>query len=672
MLSRHLKYPLVFRLVIPVITLLAAAIGPVPLAAAHDGEPPPHFEPSECPFTPPFGVTIKCGYLSVPENRSIPDSPTIRLAVAIIKSRSEHPAPDPVIYLEGGPGVSALDGVSYWAMMPFLENRDFILVDQRGTGYSEPGLHCPEYDDLISDTLDDLLDNEEAIRLTKEASLACRDRLLEKGIDLSAYNSAESAADLADLRIALGYKEWNLYGISYGTRLAQTIMRDHPEGIRSVILDSTVPIAANTYEAWPETTPEVFTTFFNGCAADPACSRAFPDLEAHFYELVDQADEEPLVLRMTNPYTEEPVDVPFTGDALINTIFGALYDSGLIPYVPLIIERAYQGDTRLLERYAELDLMLDAETDFSIGMYYSVECYEEVPFNEYGIAQQASERHPELNKLIVNESDFLICPEWGVEQASPLENEPVTSPIPTLVLAGEYDPITPVTWGQMTAETLPNSYFFSFPGLGHGTTLMDCPQSIAMHFIASPMRRPNASCLRYMEGPEFVTGITTAPGIYDMLQAYLLDADGWQYLLLVTSLLIFGSAAILWPMLRIAHYIRQKPNKPPRRLKAAAWLAALLGAWNLLFLLGLAVITMMVIIHDEVLLFFGLPRWAFPLLLMPVISALLTAALLGLNLVVWRETYWKLPGKLFYSVIALGAVLFTGWLINWQFIRLPF
>src|SRR5579859_2041292 len=197
----------------------------------------PSYEQAECPYAKPAGHTVECGYLTVPEDRSNPSNGNVvKLAVAVFKSNSSTPQPDPVIYLEGGPGGRSLsdDGVDYYindAFAPLLDKRDVILFDQRGTGYSTPSLACPEYFDANWNNEDKNLSAKAWEPITTQAVQDCHDRLVKQGVNLSDFNSAESAADVSDLRVALGYKEWNLYGISYGTRLGLTIMRDFPQGI---------------------------------------------------------------------------------------------------------------------------------------------------------------------------------------------------------------------------------------------------------------------------------------------------------------------------------------------------------------------------------------------------------------------------------------------------------
>jgi pimeloyl-ACP methyl ester carboxylesterase len=210
------------------------------------------FKPAECQFTVPAGQQPQWGYVAVPEDHSDPDGPTILLHVAIFKSVNPSEESDAVVYLSGGPGEVALEGLQFTfgiVFDEFIQNHDLIVFDQRGTGYSRPALDCPELTEIGEQELDEDLDPEESIAIQLEAFQECRDRLVAEGVNLDVFNSTQSAADVDLLREALGYEEWNIYGISYGTRLAQTVMRDHPDGIRSVILDSPYPLEANLYES---------------------------------------------------------------------------------------------------------------------------------------------------------------------------------------------------------------------------------------------------------------------------------------------------------------------------------------------------------------------------------------------------------------------------------------
>lgn len=482
-----------------VVSLLLASCtnGPTPTSGAptpiQSGVP--GFEPADCWFDEPSGQTAECGYLVVPEDRSQPDGKTIKLAVARFKSDSSNPQPDPIVYLEGGPGGSPLRSfIPQFNVLfgPLLEERDLILFDQRGTGYSQPALDCPEYKQVTLDLLDDDIPTEEAEELSNQALLACRERLANEGVNLSAYNSAENAADLNDLRNALGIEQWNLYGISYGTRLALTEIRDFPEGLRSVVIDSVYPPQVSLFASTAANGARAFDVLFESCASDAACNAAFPDLQNVFFDLVERFNREPATFT-TRLHSGETYDVVMNGDGLMGLTFQTLYATSLLPYLPRMIYQMRDGNTALpaaLE--GEFLSQLD---DISYGMYYSVQCDEEVPFTTPEELAEATGPYPDYAPL-ASEDVFPLCQNWGVGEPDPVENEPVRGDVATLILAGEFDPITPPSWGQLAAETLSNSFFFELPNAGHGSSLtVDCPRSLLLAFLDNPQAEPEASCI---------------------------------------------------------------------------------------------------------------------------------------------------------------------------------
>jgi pimeloyl-ACP methyl ester carboxylesterase len=447
-----------------------------------------YFEEADCPVDPIDSSRVTCGYLIVPENRDDPNSPTIELPIAILASSSANPAPDPILFLQGGPGGSGLEDIEGWLESPYLEERDIILFDQRGTGLAYPTLDCPEVDEYDSNL---------------DAMQACHDRLQDEGVDTSQYNSAANAADVADMRLALGIEEWNLLGVSYGTRLAMTVMRDYPAGIRSVILDSPYPPNVQAYSEQAINALLAIDTLFAGCRADAECDDAFPDLEAIFYELVADLNDNPVELE----------GELYDGATLVNGIFSALYDVTAIPWLPVVIYEAYEGNYDPLleftgEGYGRFQFQNDEiDTSDSEGMFYSVECHEEIPFNDYDTAVASIDDYPESARIgLLADIDelFAICDFWNAGQPANIENNPVRSSIPTLILVGEYDPVTPPPWAQAAAAQLSQVFTYVFPGVGHAVLDSgDCAQNLIIDFLDNPTREPNAACVDDMEGPLF-------------------------------------------------------------------------------------------------------------------------------------------------------------------------
>ncbi|UCD08109.1 MAG: alpha/beta fold hydrolase [Dehalococcoidales bacterium] len=470
----------------------------------------PEYETVDCPFTVPQGTEVECGCMTVPENRNQPDGNQVSIQFAIFRSKSRDPEPDPIVYLAGGPGEHALESVSLTfdkRFAPLTENRDLIVFDQRGTGYSEPALECPELIDLAYELLDQDLESEEAITLENEATRECYERLNEQGIDLSSYNSVESAADLNDLRLALGYDEWNLFGISYGTRLALTAMRDYPDGIRSVILNSTVPLQADLYSEMPAAFDRALNVLFGSCAGDPEANKAYPDLRKVFFETIDQLNDSPAEFTAIHPLNGESYDVLMSGNNFFNFVISTLYSTEVIPLVPKVIFDTHTGNYDTLALLVGSNL-LNMELRSS-GMHYSVQCNEELPFTTQEDITASLEEYTEIREYLedsLEESSLAICEYWTGTTPDPVENEPVHSDIPTLILSGEFDPITPPAWGRLAAETLTNSWFIEFPGLSHDVLVSgnECPLDIALEFLDNPHSEPGRTCLAEVESPDYV------------------------------------------------------------------------------------------------------------------------------------------------------------------------
>lgn len=478
----------------------------------------PTFRDSRCLFTQPDGQAARCGWLEVPEDRSDPDGTQIELHVAIFESTDSGAPDDPIVFLDGGPGVSTLGALQFqfpvvWA--PLLENRDLILFDQRGIGLSRPALDCHEVIDAGRDALRDTPPVDELRRSQIEALTDCRARLVDDGIDLDQYNTAENAADVADLRIALEVEEWNILGISYGTRLAQTVMRDHPEGVRSVILDSTYPLGVSLAEEGPIDLARSLDELWEGCATDSACAAHFTDLEGRFYELADQLREAPQPVVFPDLSTGQSSETRIDDSTLIGLTFQSLYSPELISVLPLFIEQLEQGTTSTA---ATLFTTATLNSDLvSVGMQFSVQCSGDVPRASASAVADAAADYPGLaaffaSPSIISDYVFDACAAWQVEPL-PASDEPLVSDIPTLVMAGEYDPITPPRFGDQVAASLANASFHEFPGLGHGTSILaECPRAIAVAFFDEPSKGLDTSCIDRMAGIDFVVpGEATAP-----------------------------------------------------------------------------------------------------------------------------------------------------------------
>lgn len=486
-----------------------------PAILAGPGEPGT-LQTAACRFVLPEGVRegeeVKCGYLSVLEQRGEgadeQEGRVIMLAVAIFHPPGGATQPDPVIYLSGGPGASALEAVRYGleAFEPVLATgREVVLFDQRGVGLSRPALDCPGFDEISRELIDRRINGrevgeEETARLQWASLLECQ-RVLSEVANLSAYNSANSAADVEDLRLALGYSQVNLWGGSYGTRLALEVMRRYPQGLRSVVLDAVYPPDVDLYLEAPANFERALDQLFDACAANEVCRTAHPDLRGVFFGMVERLNATPVLREVEDPYTGETYEAWMNGNTILGLTFQLLYDSRLRYLLPTQIGAASQGDYTAFDRTR--DSLLRLSSISSRGMMFSVQCHEELAFSSLAAFQDELARHPEISEMYENSIlgglAYRVCSAWEAGRADESANQPVFSEVPTLVMAGEFDPITPPEWGHHAAETLANSFFYEYPGLGHGAgALPGCPNRMFIAFLEDPLHAPASECIAEM------------------------------------------------------------------------------------------------------------------------------------------------------------------------------
>ena len=455
----------------------------------------PRFESSECAVQVPKGEKVECGYLFVREDRTVKNSPAIRLPVIILQSDNPHPQPDPVLRTLGGPGASSLRMIGGRRFSPWLKDRNVIIFEQRGTRYAQPALECPEVNEANINSAKQNLDAKQARAKELQAAKACHERLTKQGVTLSAYNSAESAADIEDLRRVLKLDKLNLYGVSYSARLMLNVVRDYPHGVRSVVLESPLPPQVNYDEAGVDAIVRSLNVLFRNCKADARCAVAYPKLEAEFYEAVRRLNVQPVSASVKDSKTGATSDIKLSGNDFATWLIDYLLsnDAESIADAPLVIHRTFQGNYEAFRKYANEKMSPSAS---SLGMRYSVWCGEEMAFESRRKVAAQSFRYPRLSGYEVMALPD-ICRVWAVRAAEPVENRPVKSDVPALVLTAEYDAYTPPEWGRLAARTLKNSFLFEVPWAGHGPGFSSpCARQLIAEFFAYPTVAPNSDCLK--------------------------------------------------------------------------------------------------------------------------------------------------------------------------------
>ena len=459
----------------------------------------------------------------VPENRTKHNSPEIRLPVAIIPSVTKPALPDPIVHMTGGPGGDALGEAQSLVQFKLNQNRDLIIMDQRGDKDTDPELTCTAIDIFNEEVIGLRYDAASTEALHVAATQSCHDTFVSQGIDLSAFNTTENSSDFADLfkimRKRLGFKQWNVYGFSYGTYLALSYLRDHPEGIRSVIIDSVAPPSVVTL-GWTWTNAnEGVNNIFRACTADPACNAEYGDLAGTFASLVQKYEANPLTTTAINP-DGDSVNVVIDGGHLINWLAAAPQPT--IPFppfaptngIPAAIQALANGNPEPIATSRAYFTSAAGRGLFGHGLAFGVFCSEWVPFEpESQILTQGLLAFPTYPDSVLSQAPQLAfmtqdCAIWNVPAASPSVRQVTISPVPTLVITGSFDGRTSPQWGLYAASTLQNSTNIVIPGAGHWVTAQStCAQDVIASFLSNPLA-PDTSCVSELTPPPFSSSFT--------------------------------------------------------------------------------------------------------------------------------------------------------------------
>jgi len=445
------------------------------------------------------------GYLEVLENRQNPSSNTIKIPVYIFRSRSENPKKDPIIYTVGGPGSTTMPSAQYMNYYKYLDDRDFILVEQRGNYYAKPHLDCPEWSQAIYETNQPNFDQNQYDEYFEKAAEECRIRLQGKGIDLNGYNTNEIAADINDLVNVLGIEQYNLLTISYSTKIAQVLIRDYPNKIRSVVMDSPLPLEVNYDEESVQNLMESVTKLLSDCESDAACNSAYPDLKKRFFEYLKEKTANPLEVEVVNPNTDQIETFYLKGEDLISVFTSA--STSTVSDVPFEINKLLNHDLTSVKDQLK-SLFDEAGGGDGIGMRLSVWCAEENPFNSQEKIKSEMTKYPEVKGLSPAVFNDEICKIWGVNKVSEIENKAVKSDIPVLFISGEYDNETPVKWAKAMMLNFPNGHHLIFKGWKHTATTNwsnPCAMISANTFFNKPNEKPTEACFEQIGSPEFKT-----------------------------------------------------------------------------------------------------------------------------------------------------------------------
>jgi pimeloyl-ACP methyl ester carboxylesterase len=387
-------------------------------------------------------------------------------------------------------------------------DRDAILFDVRGTGRSVPAYNCMDYSGLPNGMTSENLSMSEWEDSYIKASRACRDQLESAGANLSTFTSAAVAADMENLRQALGYSQWNVYASSNGTRIAMSLMRDYPESLRSVVLDSPWPLQADPFAEQAIHAEQVLDTIFQYCAQDEQCNRYYPSLKNYFYEDMDALNAQPISVKSSNLNTGVQSNIVVDGNRLLDFVLDIISSSRMdqLNQVPRMIYQLHDNKVTVL---SELLSQSNGFNNYRGGVEQLIQCNDEAGTSSLdAIAAGIAQADLSLQSYfkIYSDASWRACQELTPESLSNRKTEPVTSDVPTLLLTRDLNWRTPTSWATLTAQTLSHAYTVEFHGNGQSITSFrpqsDCSNSIVKAFLNEPGLQPDTKCAA--EVPNFV------------------------------------------------------------------------------------------------------------------------------------------------------------------------
>lgn len=419
------------------------------------------------------GVKARCGTFRRHENPDDESSPLLELYVAVVPALTLEPEPDPFVPIAGGPGGASTRFYVNWvqAFEKIRRNRDIVLLDQRGTGKSA-ALDCDFGDDIFEGQLT----TEETIALTQ----SCLDSLPH---DPRFFTTSVAVRDLEALRVALGYEQFNLYGSSYGTRVAQHYMRRYPTATRSVILDGVAPPQIGLGPAIATEAQKALDAIFDRCAESEYCDRQFPGLAVAFAELRKRLAEEPQEVTLSNPLTGELDTFTFGALEMAGALRLLSYNPASVALMPLLINEAIEGNYVPLA--SQFVMSAQAMSDqLSLGMHNAVVCTEDAPYFS-GEAISIEDLDSTYIGPVMVDSLRDICSVWPGGVLDEEFKTPVTTDIPVLLLSGEADPVTPPHFAEMALVDMDNARHITGKNQGHGLAIQGCMPDITARFVNS-------------------------------------------------------------------------------------------------------------------------------------------------------------------------------------------
>jgi len=427
----------------------------------------PKIEPCACAFKADSNYKTRCAYLIVPENRNKPNGKTIKLPFIYVENNNPNKQKDPVLYTAGGPGASSLGGVRFIHRRAFFKDRDYIAFEQRGTTFAQPCLSCDGMGDAIKEAYRKNLSLDSMVL---QQVKKYRKALAEQGVDLDAYNTIENAADIEDLRRALHIDSINLVGISYSGGLMMTVMRNFPEHIRSVVLDSALPGFVNYEEDALFSINESFNRIFSNCDRDSLDKTLYGNMKQRFQQYFTSIADKVFTLKYLEKGTTDSIGIKYRRSELLDFLVDKLSDNGALKNVPYMINQLIAGNHKGYMTWY-FDNIFSAGNSNTLGMRFSMYCSEQINYADQKLIDKQNEIFPYLAGYRFNNVDHAICNCWNVKSVSSIAKTPVYSNIPVLLTSGDTDPYCRPFYNDLIHHYMPNSQRLLFTDKTHAPLL---------------------------------------------------------------------------------------------------------------------------------------------------------------------------------------------------------
>lgn len=590
----------------------------------------------------------------MPENWQKPTERKISLAVAVIKSHVKTKN-EPVVFIQGGPEANTLEGISFWTNHALRKNHDIILMDLRGTGFSEPKL-CPDLGKKFFQILSKNQSDQQDVQDKVKVSLECRQDMIDKGIDINSYNSASVAKDLHTLKNQLNIAKWNVYGVSYGTFISQNYAKTYPGDIQTLTLDSSIPDISEYYTSNTQNYISGLKKIFKNCKENPQCDKEYPNLENVYYNNISELEKNPITVNV-DPSVVPSGKFTYNSEDYKIAIQQSLYSRKLVEVLPLLI---YQFKERNTTTLAALLQAFSGALSLNYGNYFCFTCNEVIPFNNIQKYDSISSVYKKLNGgLSFYKSDFNVCDAWKKDQPSSVQ--PVSlknlNNFKVLILSGSFDPITPESFGEKTLQNFNQGNAELIKGYTFGHTLGYTKPGAEMISNFIDGKHVDASVKKSFDQKfaNFRTDIALHEGVVKMTGS--INSKQWHYFIpLIISLLVL-IVVFIWSLVKIFSK-KEKTNGVVILLSVTSLLL-------LSFIISLSLAVNSTMNDNFFLLAFGLPSsWNFIFILYKMT---LLFSLITLIVTLFKEFKNNIP--LFLMIfLALGIIHY--YFITWMFLSL--